>query len=66
MVSPVGDFAEFTSMSKDCDLIFFDPDNGLEVKSKPKDRKNSCKYSDELARAYANNKSVLVYQHFRR
>jgi hypothetical protein len=48
------------------DLIFFDPDNGLEVKSKPKGRSDSCKYlyRDELFRTYADGHSVLIYQHF--
>ena len=48
------------------DLIFFDPDNGLEVKSKPKGRSDFCKYlyRGELFRAYADGHSALMYQHF--
>jgi hypothetical protein len=49
----------------DSDLVFFDPDNGLEVKSVPKGRKRSNKYLflDEIADHYAAGRSVLVYQH---
>lgn len=48
------------------DLVFFDPDNGLEVESKPKGRRDSCKYlyRDELFRTYTDGHSVLMYQHF--
>lgn len=51
---------------RDVDLIFFDPDNGLEVSSMPKGRKNSSKYLylDEVAAFYASGKSLLIYQHF--
>ena len=47
------------------DLIFFDPDNGLEV-SLRKGRKNSSKYLylDEVAAFYRSGKSLLIYQHF--
>lgn len=49
-------------------LIFYDPDNGIEVKSCPKGRKDSIKfiYLDELAEAYTSKKSIIVYQHFPR
>jgi hypothetical protein len=49
-------------------LIFFDPDNGMEVKSVLKGRKHSSKYLywDELKRFYAAGYDVLIYQHFRR
>jgi hypothetical protein len=49
------------------DLIFFDPDNGLEV-SLAKGRKNSSKYLylDEVAAFYRSGKSLLIYQHFPR
>jgi hypothetical protein len=61
-------FESFWSMAAECDLIFFDPDNGIEVRSKPKGCKGSSKYLywPELADAYFRGKSVLVYQHFRR
>jgi hypothetical protein len=52
----------------DVDLAFFDPDNGLEVRSKPLGQKNSSKYlyKSELKAAYEAGHSVLVYQHFAR
>lgn len=52
---------------RDADLVFFDPDNGLEV-SLPKGRKNSSKYLylDEIAAFYDMRKSLLIYQHFPR
>jgi hypothetical protein len=50
------------------DLIFFDPDNGLEVASVPYGRVNSSKYLywREVARAWQNGHSLLIYQHFPR
>jgi hypothetical protein len=61
-------FRQFLDVAHSCDLVFFDPDNGLEVKSKPYGRKDSCKYLywRELSEAYRSGHSVLVYQHFRR
>jgi len=48
-------------------LVFFDPDNGLEV-TLPRGRKNSSKYLylDEVAAFYEAGKSLLIYQHFPR
>lgn len=59
---------DFFGWAKDCDLIFLDPDNGLEVKSTPLGRKDSAKYLywGELKRAYGTGASVLIYQHFPR
>jgi hypothetical protein len=59
-------FQEFMSIAQTCDLSFFDPDNGLEVKSKPAGRRNSCKYLywHELKEAWAEGQSLLIYQHF--
>jgi hypothetical protein len=50
------------------DLIFFDPDNGMEVSSKPRGRPGSAKYLYwlELGMTFRANHSVLVYQHFPR
>jgi hypothetical protein len=50
------------------DLIFFDPDNGLEIKSIKLGRKNSCKFLfwDEVEDTFSKGHSVLVYQHFPR
>src|SRR5947209_8850700 len=50
------------------DLIFFDPDNGIEVKSVRFGARGSSKYVywRELADAYNRGSSVIVYQHFQR
>ena len=52
----------------DCDLIFFDPDNGLEIPSMPKGRQGSYRYlyGDEIRKAYDRGHSLLIYQHFAR
>ncbi len=52
----------------DCDLIFFDPDNGIEVESTTIGARGSCKciYWCELIHAYGMCKSLLVYQHYPR
>lgn len=59
-------FAKFDAIATESDLVFFDPDNGIEVKSKPFGRQGSNKYIywSELVNAYASGKSILVYQHF--
>jgi hypothetical protein len=51
-----------------CDLVLFDPDNGLEVQSIRKGRKNSSKYLylDEVAAYWAGGASLLIYQHYNR
>lgn len=50
------------------DLLFFDPDNGIEVKSKPWGRTGSCKYLywGEIRRAWSHGSSLLIFQHFTR
>lgn len=50
------------------DIIFFDPDNGIEVQSVPKGRRLSSKYvyRDEIEDVFESGKSVLIYQHFTR
>jgi hypothetical protein len=52
----------------DRELIFFDPDNGIEVKSKPQGVKDSSKYIywSELSDAFNTGRSILIYQHFPR
>lgn len=52
---------------RDAELVFFDPDNGLEV-ALPKGRKNSSKYLylEEVGAFYDAGKSLLIYQHFPR
>jgi hypothetical protein len=49
-------------------LVFFDPDNGLEISSCRPGRRGSDKYLlwRELADTYQAGHSVLVYQHFPR
>lgn len=59
-------FAEMLEDFRHTDLIFFDPDNGFEIPSKPVGRRGSSKYLywDEMSRVYSAGHSVLVYQHF--
>jgi hypothetical protein len=61
-------FQEMLERFRGVDLIFFDPDNGFEVKSKPYGRKESSKflYWREVYDAYYAGHSLLVYQHFAR
>ncbi len=49
-----------------CDLVFFDPDNGLEIRSTQRGHKDSCKflYWDEVCGTFDVGSSVLIYQHF--
>jgi len=37
-------FSDFLKASKGSDLVFFDPDNGMEIRSAPYGRKNSSKF----------------------
>jgi hypothetical protein len=59
-------FSECADRFSGCDLVFFDPDNGLEIKSRPRGHRNSSKhvYWDEVCNAFQAGSSVLVYQHF--
>jgi hypothetical protein len=52
----------------DSDLAFFDPDNGIEVRSKPRGRSGSSKYLywDEMEAIWRRGSSLLVFQHFAR
>lgn len=61
-------FKQASAALVETDLIFVDPDNGLEVSSVGKGRRNSSKYvyRDELASTYRAGHSLLVYQHFQR
>jgi len=58
-------FETFMDIAGDCDLIFFDPDNGVEVKSKPYGRNDSSKYVywRELIESFSAGHSLLIYQH---
>ena len=59
-------FQDMLQEFRGVDLIFFDPDNGMEVKSRLYGRRNSSKYLywSELKAAFETGSSVLVYQHF--
>ena len=48
--------------------LFLDPDNGLEVRSKPWGRRDSIKYVywREVEAAWEAGHSLLIYQHWRR
>lgn len=61
-------FSEMRKKFAEADLIFFDPDNGLEIASVPLGARNSSKYLywQEVSEVYRAKHSVLVYQHFRR
>ena len=51
------------------EIVFFDPDNGLEIRSEEKHHKNAPKYVywDEIARFQEEREqSVVIYQHFGR
>jgi hypothetical protein len=53
---------------KGVELLFFDPDNGIEVQSKPWGRTGSCKYLywQEIQRGWSQGSSLLIFQHFPR
>jgi hypothetical protein len=61
-------FQRLTELARGCDLIFFDPDNGIEVESKPYGGKDSSKYLywHEIEDFWSAGHSLLVYQHFPR
>jgi hypothetical protein len=53
-------------LAKDFDLLFFDPDTGLEVKTVKRGRAGSSGYlyREEVVQAFALGCSVLIYQQF--
>jgi len=59
--------AAFTALAGS-DLIFFDPDNGLEVSSTPRGSKGSAAYvyRREIGEAFKKGYSILLYQHYPR
>lgn len=59
-------FGSLVESARDHDFVFLDPDNGLEVKSKPYGRKNSSKYLywREVEALWSHEKSLLIYQHY--
>jgi hypothetical protein len=54
--------------TKPCDLVFFDPDNGLEIASVPKHHRNAGKYIywDELSSFWERGQTLLIYHHINR
>jgi hypothetical protein len=61
-------FEKLRKVAADTHLVFFDPDNGLGVKSAPRGGPNSRKYvyPSELAPVFEGGQSILLYQHFPR
>ncbi len=59
-------FSSLAERAQECEFVFLDPDNGLEVKSKAYGRTNSSKflYWREVEALWASGKSLLIYQHF--
>lgn len=58
-------FDEFLRLSRGKELVFFDPDNGLEVKSVRYGKKGASRYLylREVCQSFAAGHSLLVYQH---
>ncbi|MFK5894123.1 MAG: hypothetical protein QM504_12950 [Pseudomonadota bacterium] len=58
--------ASLLEQSNKSDLVFLDPDNGLEISSIGYGRSKSSKYLfwKEVSALWAAGKSVLIYQHF--
>lgn len=60
--------AESLEKLNNCDLIFYDPDNGLEISTCGKLHPDAVKYVyyDEIRDTYAKGKSIIIYQHTNR
>ena len=60
--------ATLVEAASQSELVFLDPDNGLEVPSRPYGRKLSSKYVfwHEVNQIWRGGASVLIYQHYRR
>lgn len=61
-------FAGLAQHAKEANVLFLDPDNGLEVASVPRGRSGSRRYVylKELAALWRADQAVAVYQHFPR
>ena len=61
-------FEALLEEAKEAGLVFFDPDNGIEVKSVKCGNKNSSKYLywNEIKKFTDCEKDILIYQHFPR
>ena len=66
--SRVGYFEAMFTAFANAQMIFFDPDNGLEVRSTPYGSRGSSKYLywREASEAFARGHSLVMYQHFPR
>ena len=60
--------AEARRATQSCDLLFLDPDNGLEARSVPITSAKAPKYAylDELEELVGGRQSVLIYHHLAR
>lgn len=58
-------FEQFLEFASNAGFVFFDPDNGVEIKSVKYGKKKSSKYLfwDEVDRANDIQRSLLIYQH---
>jgi hypothetical protein len=56
----------FIKNSTEADLLFFDPDNGIEVKSTPRGKRGASKFLfwDEIEIAWTRGSALLIFQHF--
>ena len=56
------------TITEKCDLVFFDPDNGLEIASVPKQHPKAGKYVywDELTPFWRRGQALLIYHHLNR
>lgn len=61
-------FAQMSKTFEQTELIFFDPDNGLEITNKPYNGRPSCKhlYFREVKNIFEAQHSLLIYQQFPR
>ena len=59
-------FTQLVQRGQECDFVFLDPDNGMEIKSRAYGRKGSSKYLywHEVEAIWKSGKSMLIYQHF--
>lgn len=50
---------------RDCDIVFFDPDNGLQVMTHSRYNQRGIQYAfdDEIAGYYKRGQSIIIYQH---
>lgn len=59
-------FSSLVRCARESNIVFLDPDNGLEVDSRPYGSKDSSKYLlwHEVSSLWSSDKSLLIYQHF--